>query len=127
MPDIRPAHKFAALSLAAASLLAAAIFWQPAAVSAQSEPAPNTVEYYNTKVVPVFEANCYRCHGGMNHRGGLSIQTKAGMLKGGHDGSVLVPRSLTRTSPSSPPGCRQAQSCPRTQPTREKQGIGSRE
>jgi cytochrome c len=91
MLEIRPAHKIAALSVAAASLLSAAIFWKPVAVAAQSEPAPNTVEYYNAKVVPVFEANCYRCHGGMNHRGGLSIQTRAGMLKGGHDGSVLVP------------------------------------
>jgi cytochrome c len=48
-------------------------------------------EFYTTKVQPIFQANCYRCHGGMNHRGGLNIQTRAGMLKGGHDGSVLVP------------------------------------
>jgi hypothetical protein len=27
----------------------------------------------------------------MNHRGGLNIQTRAGMMKGGHDGQVLVP------------------------------------
>jgi hypothetical protein len=27
----------------------------------------------------------------MNHRGGLNIQTQAGMMKGGHDGQVLVP------------------------------------
>jgi cytochrome c len=48
-------------------------------------------EFYTTKVQPIFQANCYRCHGGMNHRGGLSIQTRAGMLKGGHEGPVLVP------------------------------------
>jgi mono/diheme cytochrome c family protein len=27
----------------------------------------------------------------MNHRGGLSLATRDGMLKGGHDGAVLVP------------------------------------
>jgi len=48
-------------------------------------------EFYTTKVLPIFQANCYKCHGGLNHRGGLSIQTRAGMLKGGHEGPVLVP------------------------------------
>jgi cytochrome c len=51
---------------------------------------PGTPEYYTTRVQPILQANCYRCHGGFNHRGGLNLQTKAGMLKGGHDGSVLV-------------------------------------
>ena len=27
----------------------------------------------------------------MNHRGGLNIQTRDGMLKGGHEGVVLIP------------------------------------
>ncbi|WP_035349411.1 c-type cytochrome domain-containing protein [Edaphobacter aggregans] len=48
-------------------------------------------EFYTTKVKPIFEANCYRCHAGMNHRGGLTLSTKAGMMKGGKDGTVLVP------------------------------------
>lgn len=57
--------------------------------AAQDEAA--TPEFYTTQVQPIFQANCYRCHGGFNHRGGLNIQTRAGMLKGGHDGSVLIP------------------------------------
>src|ERR1700688_2337150 len=52
---------------------------------------PGSAQFYTEKVVPVLEANCYRCHGGTSHRGGLTIDTKAGMLKGGHDGTVLVP------------------------------------
>ena len=52
---------------------------------------PSKPEYYTTKVKPIFDANCARCHGGENHRGGLNIDTRAGMLKGGHDGTVLVP------------------------------------
>jgi len=48
-------------------------------------------EFYTQKVRPIFEANCYRCHGGMNHRGGLSLATREGILKGGKDGVVLKP------------------------------------
>jgi cytochrome c len=77
--------------LAASALTGTAILWQPHRVAAQTTPAPNTVEFYNQQVQPIFQANCYSCHGGMNHRGGLNISTKAGLLKGGHDGSVLDP------------------------------------
>jgi mono/diheme cytochrome c family protein len=52
-------------------------------------------EFYMTKVRPIFEANCYRCHGWMNHRGGLSLSTRASILKGGKDGMVVVPGDPT--------------------------------
>lgn len=48
-------------------------------------------EFYTNRVQPILKANCYRCHGGMNHRGGLSLATRAGILKGGHDGPVVIP------------------------------------
>ena len=83
-------HRSAAALLASAIALAStAALWQPHPVAAQAEPAPNTAAFYTQHVQPIFQANCYSCHGGMNHRGGLSLATKAGMLKGGHDGSVL--------------------------------------
>jgi mono/diheme cytochrome c family protein len=81
----------AALTLAATGLIAGAALWCPAAVSAQADPAPNTEAYYTQKVQPIFQANCYRCHGAPNHRGGLQLDNKAGLLKGGKDGAVLVP------------------------------------
>lgn len=69
--------------------MAVLISWSLRSVRAQDNPG--TVEFYQTKVQPVLRANCYRCHGGFNRRGGLSLQTRAGMLRGGHDGTVLVP------------------------------------
>ena len=48
-------------------------------------------EFYTTRVLPILKANCYACHGNGNHQGGLSLETRAGMLKGGLDGAVLVP------------------------------------
>jgi cytochrome c len=83
--------RIAAISLAFAGLAAIAAFSRPAVVSAATDPAPNTPAYYAEKVQPIFQENCYRCHGGLNHRGGLQIDTKAGLMKGGHDGAVLVP------------------------------------
>ena len=59
-------------------------------VSVRAQDDAAKPEFYATQVKPILDANCARCHGGMNHRGGL-IETRAAMLKGGHDGPVLVP------------------------------------
>ncbi len=53
--------------------------------------SPASPVFYTTRVQPVLQNNCYRCHAGLNHRGGLVMNTRAGLLKGGHDGPVLVP------------------------------------
>ena len=71
--------------------LGAGLAWMGQRSIVQADDDAARPEYYTTKVQPILQANCYRCHGGMNHRGGLSLQTKAGMLKGGHDGTVLIP------------------------------------
>lgn len=60
------------------------------AAPAGTDPAANPA-FYTSRVQPIFQANCYRCHGGLNHRGGLVLDSKAGLMKGGHDGVVLVP------------------------------------
>jgi len=86
-----PALKLTALTLSAAALASAAILWQPTTVAAQAAPAPNTAAFYTAKVQPIFSANCYKCHGNGNHRGSLTLDTKAGMMKGGHDGAVIAP------------------------------------
>jgi len=83
------------LGLGVAGLAMAAFTGNPARVSAAAAPQAAadaaTLKMYNERVVPIFQANCYRCHGGGNHRGGFVMDTKAGMEKGGHDGKVLVP------------------------------------
>jgi len=48
-------------------------------------------EYYTTRVKPILDENCARCHGGINRRAGLSLDTRAAMLKGGRDGAVVIP------------------------------------
>jgi mono/diheme cytochrome c family protein len=48
-------------------------------------------EFYTAKVKPIFDENCGRCHEGVNHRGGLNIDTRENLLKGGKDGPAIVP------------------------------------
>jgi mono/diheme cytochrome c family protein len=93
---LTPNHRIvtqAALATATVALAAAALWRTPQPVAAQTAagPDPSSVAFYTQKVQPIFTANCYRCHGGMNHRGGLQMDTQAGLLRGGHDGPVLVP------------------------------------
>lgn len=76
---------------AVAGIAVAANVLQPVEVHAAAEADKAAqLKFYSEKVVPIFEANCYRCHGGMNKRGGFQMDTRAGMAKGGHDGVVLV-------------------------------------
>jgi cytochrome c len=77
------------LGVTAAMLMAWIV--RTGAVQAAGQDEAARPEFYTTRVQPIFKANCYRCHAGLNHRGGLNIETKASLLKGGHDGPVLVP------------------------------------
>lgn len=58
---------------------------------------PSNPEFYTQNVQPILQSNCFRCHGWMNHRGELSLQTRAGMLKGGKNGPALVPGDPARS------------------------------
>ena len=87
----RPPAVFA-LTAAAALTLAlwgtSSVGAQSATPDAQSAASP---QFYTDHVQPIFAANCYRCHGGMNHRGGLQLDSRAAILKGGKSGPVVVP------------------------------------
>ena len=85
------------LRMVAGAGLAVALWsaWNVRPVRGQEDPS--RPEFYTNRVKPIFEANCYRCHGGMNRRGGLSMVTRAGLLKGGRDGAVLVPGDPARS------------------------------
>jgi cytochrome c len=58
-------------------------------VSAQD--GANKPAFYTEKVKPILQTNCGKCHLDMNHKGGLAMDTKASMMKGGRDGVVIVP------------------------------------
>lgn len=63
----------------------------PAASTVQAATDPAQPAFFTETVQPIFQANCYRCHGGLNHRGGLNMGTRELLLKGGHHGPAIVP------------------------------------
>ena len=47
----------------------------PSALLAQDKkPTPAAVQFFETKVRPVLVDNCFECHSGKKHRGGLSLE-----------------------------------------------------
>ncbi len=82
---------FALGSTALALFLAATTAKKSVLAAPQVAAAPNSPEFYTARVEPIFQANCNRCHAGLNHRGGLQMDTQAGLLHGGHHGLALVP------------------------------------
>ena len=56
-----------------------------------ADDAANTPAFYTEKVKPILMTNCGKCHFNVNHKGGLSLETKAATMKGGRDGVVIVP------------------------------------
>jgi hypothetical protein len=54
---------------------------------------PADTAFFEAKIRPVLVAKCYKCHASTlpSPQGGLALDTKAGMLKGGEGGPVIVP------------------------------------
>ncbi len=48
-------------------------------------------EFFEAKVRPVLADNCLECHGAEKHKGGLRLDVRAAMLKGGETGPAVVP------------------------------------
>jgi len=50
------------------------------------------VQFFESKIRPVLVQNCYECHSaGTKARGGLLLDSRAGVLKGSDNGAVVVP------------------------------------
>jgi mono/diheme cytochrome c family protein len=72
-------------------------FWSIAAVlltaplfAADPKPSAEAVEFFETKIRPVLTEQCLSCHGEKKQSGGLRLDSKAAVLKGGENGPALV-------------------------------------
>jgi mono/diheme cytochrome c family protein len=81
--------RFLVIALAVTATAAMVLFARNS--QAVSSTPPASPQYYTEHVQPILQANCYRCHAGFNHRGGLQLGTRAGLMRGGKDGAVIVP------------------------------------
>src|SRR2546430_17679774 len=53
-------------------------------------PAPQSAEFFESRVRPILAANCYDCHTD-ERMGGLRVDSRDGLLKGGRSGPAIVP------------------------------------
>ena len=62
------------------------------AVEALKPTAPQ-LEFFEKKIRPVLVASCYKCHSSESEKvkGGLLLDTREGLLKGGDSGPSVVP------------------------------------
>lgn len=94
----RSCSAFGTLAFAVSLVLIFAAFnSSPGSIVHAGQYPAASPEFYTSQVKPILDANCGRCHEGINHRGALNIDTRAGMLKGGHDGAVIVPGDPTNS------------------------------
>src|SRR6266850_5584549 len=53
-------------------------------------PAAHTVDFFK-EIKPIFEASCVKCHGRGKDKGGLKLDNRETLLKGGDTGPAIVP------------------------------------
>jgi hypothetical protein len=56
----------------------------------QTPTAPQTAEYFEASIRPILAANCYDCHT-EEQMGGLRLDSREAILKGGKSGPAIVP------------------------------------
>jgi hypothetical protein len=54
-------------------------------------PDAQALEYFEKRVRPVLVEKCQSCHGPKKQQGGLRLDSRAGLLKGGDNGPVVQP------------------------------------
>ncbi|WP_051946495.1 DUF1553 domain-containing protein [Verrucomicrobium sp. BvORR106] len=56
-----------------------------------AEITPEGRDYFEAHIRPVLVAECYDCHAGSKKKGGLVVDSRDGLLKGGENGPSLIP------------------------------------
>lgn len=78
--------------LALAGILNAAAL-ASAGAAATAEVTPEQAAFFESKVRPILSEACYKCHSleQGKSKGGLTLDTREGLLKGGENGAVIKP------------------------------------
>ena len=61
--------------------------------AADAQPDAAGIEFFEKKIRPLLMENCYKCHSHESEKvkGGLLLDTREGLLKGGDTGSAVIP------------------------------------
>ena len=62
----------------------------------EDKPSQEGLEFFEQKIRPVRVQHSYQCHAvdAKNIQGGLLVDSKAGLLKGGDSGAAVIPKNL---------------------------------
>ncbi|NBV34717.1 MAG: hypothetical protein EBR81_13250, partial [Proteobacteria bacterium] len=71
----------------------------PLQLHAVSSPDLVQVDFFEKKIRPVLAASCYECHSAKAEKlkGGLLLDTKEGLLKGGDSGQAVLPGNAAKS------------------------------
>jgi len=87
-----PAQKVRAPHMAMRDVLVVvgllALGWS-AARAAEEVPAPEPLAFYRNEVRPILEQHCFKCHGPGKSKGGLTLASRAAVLRGGDSGPAV--------------------------------------
>ncbi len=53
--------------------------------------SPDRLEFFEQRIRPTLVNECYECHGAKKQKGGLRVDFRDGLLKGGDSGPALIP------------------------------------
>src|SRR5690242_5326886 len=75
------------------SLLALVVGVVPAGSNAAESPTAEQISFFEKNIRPVLVKECYGCHSATAEkiRGGLTLDTRDGIRKGGDTGPAVVP------------------------------------
>jgi hypothetical protein len=62
-----------------------------ASLAAQESASADGLELFEKKIRPVLHAQCLKCHGPEKQKGGLRVDSRSALLKGGDSGPAVVP------------------------------------
>ncbi|MDX1968816.1 MAG: PSD1 and planctomycete cytochrome C domain-containing protein [Planctomycetaceae bacterium] len=76
------------------------VVWMLVGASTSSEGAeatPEAVEFFEKRVRPVLVEHCSKCHSNKDVKGGLRLDSRAALLKGGDTGPAIIPGDARRS------------------------------
>ncbi len=71
--------------------ITAQIFCPPLAIAQAPAIAPEELEFFEKQVRPLLIEHCYECHAAGEKNGGLLLDSRDAVLRGGDTGPALVP------------------------------------
>ena len=60
--------------------------------------AADAAALWSGKVQPLFDVQCVKCHGPIEQKSGLELDTPEAVMKGGDEGAVVVPGNPAKRS-----------------------------